>query len=299
MIKLTVKSGLKHGIILGIKITSTTKKEVLKFVDSRLDLKEKFYIVTPNPEIVLMAKSDWLLKKAIAHSDIAVPDGVGLAMASKFLSLEEYQDKKLLRIFSIFWQGIRVGLATFFDRDYLYDNLELIKGRELFLEIVKIAANKNLKVCLVGGEKDEAELTRLEILKDYPSLMIRSYKTPQYNKNGQPDSVIDRKMHKVLLGKLKMYEPDFIFVALNAPKQEKWIFRNFFRLNSIGAMSVGGTFNYVAKKMKLPPKWLERIGLEWVYRLIQEPKRLNRIINATIIFPWNVYLWKLNPPRRA
>ena len=54
-----------------------------------------------------------------------------------------------------------------------------------------------------------------------------------------------------------------------------------------------GTFNYVAGNMKLPPKWMEKMGLEWVWRLIQEPKRLRRIINAVIIFPWKVFSYKL------
>ena len=81
---------------------------------------------------------------------------------------------------------------------------------------------------------------------------------------------------------------------MNTPKQEKWIYRNFFRItNANGAMTVGGTYNYIAGNIKMPPRWMEKLGLEWLCRLIQEPRRIKRIINAVIAFPITVFLAKL------
>lgn len=256
----------KQRNIFGIKINITNKQEVLDFVNSRLDSKEKFYIVTPNPENVLIAKDDWLLKKAIVHSTLSIPDGIGLKFAFKYL----------------------YGLP-----------LEIIKGRELFLDIIKIADDRKLKVYLFGGEYHEAEKAKHVLEKTCKNIIFKTnYQFPQYDKNCQPISEIDRKLHKRIVGSIKMFEPDFIFVAMNTPKQEKWIFRNFFRLKATGAMAVGGTFNYIAGNMKLPPRWMEKLGLEWVYRLIQEPKRLKRILNAFPIFPWKVFMWKLRKQSR-
>lgn len=73
------KRGPKHGNILGIKISSTSREQLLASITDRLDKKDKFFIVTPNPEIILMATNDWLLKKAIVRADYSVPDGIGLA----------------------------------------------------------------------------------------------------------------------------------------------------------------------------------------------------------------------------
>jgi len=297
MPKTKIKSGIKQGNIFGVKISITNKQEVLDFVESRLSLKEKFYIVTPNPENVLIAKDDWLLKKAIMHADLSVPDGIGLSQAFKFLYFDDYREN-LLRPLLIFGQGILVGLATIFNKNYLTDDLEIIKGRELFLDIIKIADRRNLRVCFVGGEKDEAEKSKLKLKETYKNIIIQAYRTPIYGKNAQPVSIEERKIHKSLLGKIKIFEPDLIFVALNTPKQEKWIFRNIYRINTIGAMTVGGTFNFISGNTKLPPIWMEKIGLEWVWRLFKEPKRWKRIVNAFPIFPWKVFLWKLRKQPR-
>ncbi|MEK7168789.1 MAG: WecB/TagA/CpsF family glycosyltransferase [Patescibacteria group bacterium] len=252
----------KYGEILGIKISITNKDEVLDFIKSKLESKEKFYVVTPNPENLLIATKDWLLKKAIRRAAFSIPDGIGLKFAYKFLH---------------------------------NNDLEIIKGRELFLEILKIIDQKKGRVYLFGGENGEQEDAIKNLQTKFPNVAFQTnYKFPQFNKNGRPVSVIDRTMHKSILGSIKLFEPDMIFVALNTPKQEKWIFKNIYRLPGVtGAMTVGGTFNYMAGNMKLPPKWMEKIGLEWIYRLIQEPWRFKRIINAVIVFPWKVFMWKL------
>lgn len=256
----------KYGEILGIKVSVTSKDEVLNFVRSRLESKEKFYIVSMNPENLLLATKDWLLKKAVRRSDLSVPDGIGLKFAYKFLQ---------------------------------YKDLNIIKGRELFLEMIKVADEKHLKVYLFGGEGGEQVRAKEVLEKQYPNVTFKTnFEFPQYNKNCKPVTYEDRKLHKKIVGGIKLFEPDLIFVAMNTPKQEKWIYRNFFRLTKVtGAMAVGGTYNYIAGNMQYPPKWMEKLGLEWVWRLIQEPKRLKRILNAFPIFPWKVFLWKLNPPK--
>lgn len=294
-----LKVDRKEGEILGIKISITSKDQVLNFVNSRLDSREKFYIVTPNPENLLMATKDWLLNKAIRRSDISVPDGIGLAQAFRFLRLNDYKGNPL-RPVALFIQGLVVGAATIVNKKYLTDLLPVIKGRELFLDLIKIADQRHLKVYLFGGEHQEQIKTKEKLEKEYKNVIIKTNnRFPIYAKNGQPLTIEDKKLHNFILGSIKLFEPDLIFVALNTPKQEKWIYRNFFRLtNVIGAFAFGGTYNYVAGNMKLPPKWMEKLGLEWVYRLIQEPKRWKRIWNAIIVFPWKVFLWKLNPPRR-
>lgn len=284
----------KHGDILGIKVSITPRSEVLKFVESRLNSKEKFYIVTPNPENLLVATKDWLLHKAIRKSDFSVPDGIGLAQAYKFLSYEDNRGNPF-RFFIIFAQGLYVGYKTIFDKDYLTDFLQITKGRELFLDIIKIADDKKLRVYLFGGKQGEAETAKVKLQEKYKNVVFKTnHQFPQYNKNCKPINLANRKLHKAVIGSIKLFEPDLVFVAMNTPKQEKWIYRNFFRLTKVtGAMAVGGTFNYIAGNMKYPPKWMEKLGLEWVYRFIQEPQRVIRIINAVIIFPWKVFMWKL------
>ena len=256
-----IKVDRKEGYILGIKISITSKREVLDFINLRLENKEKFYMISMNPENLLLATKDWLLAKTIIRSDLSIPDGIGLNFAYKFLHKQD---------------------------------IGIIKGRELFFDVIKIADERKLRVYLFGGEHGEQIKTKEILEEGYKNVVFKTHhQFPQYGRNAQPATPEDRKLHKTILGSIKLFEPDLIIVALNTPKQEKWIYRNFFRLNATGAFALGGTFNYVAGNMKLPPKWMEKMGLEWVWRLIQEPKRLRRIINAVIIFPWKVFSYKL------
>lgn len=288
-----IKVDRKYGYILGIKISITSRDKVLEFINLRLETKEKFYVVTPNPENLLLATKDWLLKKSIYRSDLSIPDGIGLSQAHKFLKYKDNKDN-IFRPFIIFAQGLLVGAATIFNKKYLTNDLPITKGRELFLDIIKIANERHLRVYLFGGEYGEQVKTKEVLEQKYKNVTFKTHhEFPQYGRNAQPATETDRKLHKKILGSIKLFEPDLIIVALNTPKQEKWIYRNFFRLNATGAFALGGTFNYVAGNMKLPPKWMEKMGLEWIYRLIQEPKRWRRILNAFPIFPWKVFTWKL------
>lgn len=255
-----MKKGPKYGNILGIKVISTHKDILLDKISYKLNSREKFYIVTPNPEIVLTATKDWLLKKAIERTDFSIPDGIGLKFAYR----------------------------------YLHDQpLEIIKGRELFLDILRILDQNSMKVYLFGGENGEGEKALKKLQEKYKNITFKTnIKFPKYALSGQPASKMDRKLHKSLLGSIKLFEPDFIFVGLGCPRQEKWIYRNFFRLNAVGAMAVGGTFRYYAGLAPLPPKFMDKLGLEWLWRFLTEPKRIKRILNAVIIFPWKVLLSK-------
>lgn len=285
------KRGPKHGNILGIKISSTSREQLLASITDRLDKKDKFFIVTPNPEIVLMATNDWLLKKAIVRADYSVPDGIGLAQAYRFMKIETPEG--LLRPFHLVFQGLKIGLDTLIDKKRVTDSLNIIKGRELFWDVIDILDRKKSRVYFFGGEHLESQKSIEIISKKYKNLIIKTANEfPIYGKNGQPATKKDRLLHKKVVGSVKLFEPDFIFVALGAPKQEKWILRNFFRLNATGAMAIGGTFRYVSGLSKLPPKLMERLGLEWFWRLITEPFRIKRILNAFPLFPYKVFIWK-------
>ena len=251
-----IKSAPEQGNILGIRFNSTSTSEVLNFVKTRLETKEKFYILTINPEIVLIAKDDWLLKRVIKRCDISIPDGIGIKFAYKYLH---------------------------------HKDIEVIKGRNLFLDLIKLADDNHLKVFLLGGWKDEAERAKRELEKVYKNVIIHTHVAPSYNHHCRPISTEDKIIHRKITGSIKLFGPDLVFVGIGAPKQEKWIFRYFFNLGSTGAMTVGGTFNSIAKIHPLPPKWMEDIGLEWLWRLITEPYRVKRIWNATVVFTWRVF----------
>lgn len=254
--KNTTKKDHADGQILGIGVTGTSISSVLMRVERLISCNTKFYIVTPNPELILMAQKDKKLKEAMNGTELAIPDGIGLKFA--------------------------------------IPDLEIIKGRKLFSELVKLAVKKNWKVFLLGGLDDEAEIASRNLQLISNNLQIKYHKGSKLNQNAEPASEIDRKIQSDAIDRINSFKPQLLFVAFGNPKQEIWVHENYQKLNIGGAMAVGGAFRYAAGLSSLPPKWMARLGFEWLYRLITEPYRIGRIFNAVVIFPLKVLLSKFN-----
>lgn len=245
----------KYGQILKVNLNSTSTNSVLALVSDFISCSSKFYLVTPNPEIILAAYKDARLLKALNCADLAIPDGVGLKLAEP--------------------------------------SLKIIKGRELFLSLISLANQKGWRVFLLGGWGKEAEITKQKLEKKYRNLKIESSPGPVFDNNAKPVRQRDVLIEKDIVARINQFKPHLLFVGLGCPKQEKWIYKWLPKLNVGGAMTVGGTFRYLAGLSPLPPKWLEKAGLEWLWRAIHEPKRAGRIIKAVFIFPLRVFLSRL------
>jgi N-acetylglucosaminyldiphosphoundecaprenol N-acetyl-beta-D-mannosaminyltransferase len=202
-----------------------------------------------------MARRNEKLKNALNGTDFAVPDGVGLRFA--------------------------------------IPGLKIIKGRELFSELINVAAKKKWKVFLLGGLNDEAEVASRNLQYINHNLQIRYDKGPKLDQNGEPVTEIDKKLEKDAIDKINKFAPQLLFVAFGNPKQEIWVYEHYSNLNIGGAMAVGGVFRYVAGQVRLPPKWMAGLGLEWLWRGLTEPKRIGRILNATIVFPVKLFLYSI------
>lgn len=290
-----IKKAHKQANILSIKLSSTSKTRALRFVRGRLGIFDKnasknakFFIVTPNPEIVMRAQKDKDLAKILNAANMSLPDGIGLAAAHRFITLRSPK-WKILRAPVLLTQGLMVGLAVLLDDKWLTRNLNIIKGREFFLELMKLANKKEWRVFLLGGEGGVAGKTVKNLQKSLKKITLESVEGPMLNENAVPVSKKDFKIEKDVIGKINKLKPHLLFVAFGAPKQEKWLDKWMKDLNIGGAMVVGGTFNYMARKTMLPPKRMEKLGLEWLWRLITQPKRAKRIIKAFPIFPLQVY----------
>lgn len=243
------------GKIMGINVNSTTTSSVLARVENLISHNDRFYIVTPNPELILMAQKNKKLKIALNSANLSIPDGIGLKLA----------DSKL----------------------------KIIKGRELFMELIRLAEKKDWKIFLLGGIGDEAARAASKLKIQNPNLKIEYNKGPRLDNDAKAISDIDKKIEAEVIIRINEFKPQFLFVAFGNPKQEIWIHENLSKLNIGGAMAVGGAFRYVGGLSPLPPKWMVQFGLEWLWRLISEPRRVARVINAVVIFPWRVFVYKL------
>ncbi len=250
------KTSQDIATILGVRVDSTSTIKVLDKIIEKLRFSHensKFYVVTPNPEIVLQAQTDEKLMDVINKADVSVPDGVGLKLFGDF-------------------------------------TINIIPGRKLMLSLCRVATEHGYHLFLLGGSKKANRKAVINLQTRFPGLQIEGYEGPVYDSEANPVSEVDLARHFDTVERINKFKPHLIFVALGAPKQEKWIDKYLPVVNARGAMTVGGAVDYLSGEASLPPAWMENLKLEWLWRFVSQPWRVGRILNATLVFPVRVLL---------
>jgi len=277
--------------ILGVRVDSTSTSSVLRYIRTRLakfeagqPQKPKFLIVTPNPEQIMRAQHDALFAKILNSADISIPDGIGLIAADKFLSLPTISSKGrsalgwnyYLKPFLYFAQGLGVGFSIIFDRNWLMKDLKVIRGRELFMELIKLANKKRWRVFLLGDRLKSGQKAIEALKKSYKGVKLSAADGPNLDEDANPKEKEDRRLEEEAIRVINKMNPHILF-----------------KLNFGGAMVLGGTFDYISGKKKFPPKWIEDSNLEWLWRLLTKDQKTKRILNAFPRFAIMVFNAKL------
>lgn len=156
-----------------------------------------------------------------------------------------------------------------------------ITGIDTMEMICDLSNKENFRIFMYGAEADVVEKAKIKLEEKYKKINICGY-INGYEKN-----------EKSVINKINNSKPDILFVALGSPKQEKFISQNFDNINCKILLGVGGSFDVISGKKKRAPKWVQKKGLEWLYRLIKEPKRFFRQTKI-ISFIFEVMLEKNN-----
>lgn len=246
---------LSYTTLLSIPILSSSKKDLLVELSSRIQEKKSFTIFTPNPEIVVKARNDKQFASILQVNEFNIPDGFGIT---------------------------------------LFTGIPIIKGRMLMEDLFQLLNKERKSLFIIGSESIVIEKVLDKIKQQYPNVIVNGHPGPQLNHDGTPKSTNDVLVQQEVENKLEQLKPTMVFVGFGAPKQEYWvaIMKKKFPLQSW--MVVGGALDTYSGKKYLPPKWIEYMHVEWVYRLLQEPQRLGRILNAIIVFPFLYLLSKVN-----
>ncbi|HWK89938.1 MAG TPA: WecB/TagA/CpsF family glycosyltransferase, partial [Longimicrobium sp.] len=152
---------------------------------------------------------------------------------------------------------------------------EKVSGSDLFVEVCGAAAGTGLRVFLLGGRPGAAEGAARELERRFPGLRLAGAHCPPFGFERDPAALeqVERAIRDAA--------PHLLFVGLGAPKQELWIQANAARLGVPVAAGVGVSFEFVAGMVRRAPRWMQRAGLEWFYRLLREPRRLWRRYAST------------------
>ncbi|OGE80183.1 MAG: hypothetical protein A2660_02535 [Candidatus Doudnabacteria bacterium RIFCSPHIGHO2_01_FULL_45_18] len=260
--------------IAGVLIDNITKREALDQIDNFVQSDSPHYIVTPYSEQIIFALQDKEYLQVLNKSSLALPDGIGILWAAKFLSLKG-------NWLASVWQIIYTGAAIIFNPTYVRSVIrEQIPGNRLAYDLAKLAADNNYSLAFVGGQDNVAAQAAYELKKLYPSVKINL-------------ALSGRPFDNQIIKEISESNSDILIIAHSPPHQERWIAENLSKLDVKLAIGLGGTFDYLAGKRAVRPDFMHQMGLEWLWRLITQPWRIKRIWNAVPVFIWKIYKYKI------
>ena len=145
---------------------------------------------------------------------------------------------------------------------------ERVAGFDLVQEILKKSAQKGYRIYFLGSAPGIAAQAKIWAERQYPGVNITGIRDGYFSSEEDSD----------IINEIKLCKPDILLVALGVPKQEKWLSKNLTQLNIPVSIGVGGSFDVMAGVTDRAPMWMQRANLEWLYRLLSQPKRAMRML---------------------
>lgn len=244
------KSRIPTCNILGVNIAAIDMKWLVDYLDSNIGLLSGDYICVSNVHTTVTAYEDPEYMKVQNGGIMAIPDGGPLSSV-----------------------GQRRG----------FENMKRTTGPSLMGEIFKISAEKGYRHYFYGSTNETLEKLYSALIDGYPGIQIAGMYSPPFRPMTEDED-------KAIVERINETKPDFVWVGLGAPKQEKWMAVHQGRVNGL-MVGVGAGFDYYAGNIERAPEWMQKRNLEWVYRLIQDPKRLfGRYWHTNTKFIWNAMI---------
>ncbi|MBE9048511.1 WecB/TagA/CpsF family glycosyltransferase [Pleurocapsales cyanobacterium LEGE 10410] len=218
---------------------------------------DKLTISELNTELIKIIENDQ--KKIVANHNLH-----SVYLLSKEPNLREFWNKAhLIHIdgMPLIWWGKVLGYPLNLENRITY--LDWINP------LLDIANQYHWKIYYLGGKKGVAERAKEKILKNYKNVSLRVH-DGFFNPDKNSDD------NKYIINEINEFTPNILMVGMGMPRQEMWILDNFKNLNANVVLNSGACFDYIAGEQKTPPRYLGKIGLEWLHRLINDPKRLSK-----------------------
>ena len=222
----------------------------------------KLLINTVNAHSFNTAKKDQLFADALTNGDVLIPDGVSIVKACKWIKAKSLPKERI------------AGWDLF---SFEMEKLE----RES--EELRTKSEESKIVMFMGSSQKVLDLIVKRAAEVYPHLKVVTYSPPYKPEFSDEDN-------KAIIDAINVANPDLLWIGMTAPKQEKWTYSHWNELNihcHVG--TIGAVFDFFAGTVERAPIWWQEHGLEWLYRLIKEPKRMwRRYIIGNTLFLWNM-----------
>lgn len=234
----------------------------IDIVESKQELKTipagKKLINTINAHSYNTAQKDSCFAEALQKGDFLIPDGASIVMACRWLDARS-QPK------------------------------ERIAGWDLFEFEMTRLNQKGGKCFFMGSSESVLQLIKMKTKEVYPHIFVETYSPPYKPEFSDEDNA-------AIINTINTADPDLLWIGMTAPKQEKWAYSHWSELNihcHVG--TIGAVFDFFAGTVERAPEWWQKHGLEWLYRLIKEPRRMwKRYIIGNTLFLWNIFKEKFS-----
>ncbi len=234
--KLSLLKKNKNISILGTKVDCADYQKILKKIDFQISKKQSHFICVAAVHLLMEAKKDPLFQKKINQSLTTTSDGMPLVWFAKLKGQKQTQ-----RVY----------------------------GPELMLQLCHLAEQKEYKIFLLGGAKGQGKILEKKLLQRFKNLQIVGHIDTPQRPIPEPDN-------QKIIKQINKSKASIVFIGLGCPIQEKWMVDYYQQLDGAVCLGVGAAFDFISGKIKQAPPWMQKHGLEWLFRLIQEPKRLWR-----------------------
>ncbi|MBK8019894.1 MAG: WecB/TagA/CpsF family glycosyltransferase [Chloroflexi bacterium] len=237
----------KHVNVLGVNVSAINMQIALDVIAGWAERREHHYVTITGVHGIMESQRDSAVRDMHNRAGLVTPDGMPLV-----------------------WVSHRRGFR-YVDRVY---------GPDLMLELCRVSATTGYRHFFYGGGDGVADLLASRLAAQFPHLNVVGTYTP-------PFRPLTAAEDEEIVQHINGSQADIVWVGLSTPKQEKWMSAHLGRLNATAMIGVGAAFDFHAGLKKQAPHWMQRRGLEWLFRLISEPRRLGRrylINNPSFIF---------------
>ena len=223
-----------NNTILSINFDLVDYRQVFEAVDGYKASGRRELVTITNPHSVLMCHRDEKMMQATQSAGLVLPDGAGIILAANILG---------------------------------YKNLGRVTGPDLMLKLCDWGREKGFRHFFYGGDDDVAKKLVNNLTENFPGLQVAGAYCP-------PFRPLSDEEDNNIVGMINDSKTDIVWVGLGAPKQEKWMLDHTGKIKAAAMIGVGAAFDFHSGNVKWAPAIVRRLGIEWAWRLIENPKRM-------------------------